>query len=232
MRIHFIQHEPFEAPGSLTVWAEAVAGNRVSFTKVWLNQDYPPIDAVDAVVILGGSMSAYDDALYAWMPKEKQWIKQAIDQKKKVLGICLGAQLLASVLGAKVFPGRYKEIGWFEVAKTDHAKTKNWLRYFPDTFITMHWHGDTFDLPENTERLFSSEATYNQGFMYKSHVMALQFHPEMTKDTILGMYDADEAPPEDVYVQSKAAVLGKTSFSEWNNHALALALTEWISIPN
>ena len=102
---------------------------------------------------MGGVMSVYEENKYAWMKAEKEFIKKSIEANKKVLGICLGAQFIAEVLGAKVFSHTKKEIGWFELEKVlQHTLTDK----LPQTFTTFHWHGDTFTLPDNSIHLFKT----------------------------------------------------------------------------
>src|SRR6185295_12926699 len=106
---------------------------------------------------------------------EKDLISQCIKQGKMVLGICLGAQLIASAMGAKVYRNRQKEIGWYEVQLTKAARNTDLFPYAPDEFLTFHWHGETFDLPNGAVRIATSAATPNQGFIYGRNVVALQF---------------------------------------------------------
>src|SRR6185503_16612451 len=102
----------------------------------------------------------------------------------KVIGVCLGAQLIAEVLGAKVYKNTYREIGWLPVSKTAAAKTSHLFSDLPDTMNVFHWHGETFDLPKGATQLLSSEACANQAFSYGDNVLALQFHMEMTSNAI------------------------------------------------
>ncbi len=112
MRIHYFQHVPFENPGSIQQWVES-HGHSSSITQFFHDDALPRIEDVDFLIILGGPMGVYDQNLFPWLAKEKSFISEAIRQKKKVLGICLGAQLIASALGARVYPNAQKEIGWF-----------------------------------------------------------------------------------------------------------------------
>lgn len=189
MRIHFIQHLPFEYPASIADWA-AEKNHVNTYTKVFEKAVYPPIDTFDMLVIMGGSMGVYEEDQYDWMPAEKIFIKQAIDAKKKVLGICLGAQFIAEALGAKVYPHTVREIGWWEVEKvTPHPLTES----LPQKFTTFHWHGDTFTLPVNAIQLFKTKGCSQQGFVFQNHVAGLQFHFEVKEDLLNGMTDHERA---------------------------------------
>ena len=112
MNIHCIQHVPFENPGSIGDWIKH-KGYRLSTTRLYGGESLPDIDPIDWVIIMGGPMGIYDEDKYPWLKEEKVFIKNALDKGKVVIGICLGAQLIAGVLGAKIYKNRYREIGYF-----------------------------------------------------------------------------------------------------------------------
>ncbi|MEJ7683416.1 MAG: hypothetical protein WKG06_37270 [Segetibacter sp.] len=124
MRVHYIQHVPFESLGCIEDWLIKNNHTIVS-TKVWENAVFPSTDDFDVLIVMGGPMGVYNDHQYTWLADEKNFIFDAIKSEKKIIGVCLGAQLLAVVLGAAVFINKYKEIGWFPV-KIDPSFTK-WL---------------------------------------------------------------------------------------------------------
>ena len=200
MRIHFIQHMPFEYPASIADWA--AEKNYIStYTKVFENATFPSTDEFDMLVIMGGVMGVYEEDKYEWMTSEKLFIKESIIAEKKILGICLGAQFIAEVLGAKVFPHTTKEIGWLPVQKVTQHKLTDKL---PQIFTTFHWHGDTFTLPKDAIHLFRTEACKQQGFVYKNHVVGLQFHAEIKEDLLNGMTENERAELiKDSYVQTE-----------------------------
>jgi GMP synthase-like glutamine amidotransferase len=142
------------------------------------------------LIFMGGSMSVNDD--HDWLGREDNLIKQAIQRDIPVMGVCLGSQLIAKALGAKVYPGEHgcMEIGWSPV----NTVIKNdWTHDLPDSFDVFHWHGETFELPKNAVRLFSNPLYANQAFAYGPH-LALQFHVEMTSDSIrewISLYTED-----------------------------------------
>lgn len=200
MHIHFIQHMRFEYPASIADWAKEKKYT-TTYSKIFEEAIFPSENTFDMLVILGGVMSVYDDYKYAWLPAEKIFIKNAIKEKKKVVGVCLGAQLVAEALGAKVFPHIIKEIGWFEVEKVSAHKITNHL---PETFTTFHWHGDTFTLPGGAVQLFKTAACEQQGFVYNDHVAALQFHVEVNHDLLTGMTEHENAELiKNTYVQAE-----------------------------
>lgn len=207
MRIHFLLHVHYEDPGYLTDWAEN-NGHSHSSTFLYDNEDLPGIEAFDFLVILGGPMNIYEETKYPWLPVEKKFIRKAIESGKKVLGICLGSQLIADVLGSKVYPNKSKEIGWFPVYKSEFSREK-YTSHLEREAPALHWHGETFDLPAGADRLFSSEATINQGFAYENNVLALQFHWEVKRENIIKwlQFSGNDVKNTEKYVQTEVELL-------------------------
>lgn len=203
MRIHVLQHVSYEGPGSIALWAEK-HDYPVTYTRFYKGDTLPDEDSFDLLLILGGVMGANDDKKIPWLNAEKQFIANVIAQGKMVLGICLGAQLVAHVLGADVQQHEHREIGWFPITATPNAMVLG----LPQQFQAFHWHGDAFSLPEGAVHLGSSEACINQGFIYQDRVVALQFHLETTPDAAQELIDAcsheiDNGP----HTQPEAAML-------------------------
>ncbi len=182
-RIHCLTHVPFENAANIGLWTKE-NGHQLRYTHLYKNQPFPVIHEFDILVIMGGPMNIYEEQAYPWLKKEKSFIKRAIDANKKVIGVCLGAQFIADVLGAKVTQNKYKEIGWFDVALTNQAMKSQLFSQFPKTFTAFHWHGDTFDNPAGAVHLATSGACGNQAFQYGSNVIALQFHIDYSKQSI------------------------------------------------
>lgn len=189
LRIHYLQHVPFEGPGSIATWARA-RGHAITRTRFFGTDPLPDPDEIDWLIIMGGPMGVYDEGEHPWLRQEKEFIRQAIAGGKTVIGVCLGAQLIAHVLGARVYPNPQKEIGWFPVRLTAEASLSGPADDIPRELMVFHWHGDTFDLPENAVRIASSEACRNQGFLYNERVLGLQFHPEATASSVGEMVKA------------------------------------------
>lgn len=183
MNILALQHVEFENVGMIADWAKT-RGYNITTCKLYENDPLPSHDSFDMLVVMGGSMSVGDEAVYPLLSLEKTFIKEAIDAKKHVVGICLGAQLIASTLGAKVYPNAVKEIGWFPVAIVDAALDHPILRGLNPAMTAFHWHGDTFDMPNGATLLMSSKACKHQAFIYRDKVLGLQFHLEMTEEGI------------------------------------------------
>lgn len=209
MRIHYLQHVPYEDPAGISDWLKANQ-HHVTGTQVFEEHTFPKSKDFDGLIIMGGPMSINDDKHYPWLSEEKHFIEAAITEEKLVLGICLGAQLIADVLGAAVYPNRYKEIGWFPVHFTRSIRNQKAFRFLPAKLSVFHWHGDTFDLPENGIQVAKSAGCPNQGFLYKEHVLALQFHLESTRRSVgdLITNNHNELGPGR-YIQTPAAMLGQ-----------------------
>jgi GMP synthase-like glutamine amidotransferase len=173
MNIHILQHVSFEGPGMIKDWA-VLHNHTLGYTFLFeANPAYPPLTGIDMLVVMGGPMGVYEEADWPWMRAEKDFIRQAVGAGKIVLGICLGSQLLAEALGAKVYPNHTKEIGFFPVTVYPDAITIG----LPKNWPVFHWHGDTFDLPEGAVLLASSAVCTNQAYR-KHKCVGLQFHPE------------------------------------------------------
>lgn len=183
MKIHYLQHVPFEDPAGIQFWADQ-SGHELVGTQLYKDEKLPDIDQTDALVIMGGPMSVHDGNRYPWFQPEKAFIRECIAREKKVMGICLGAQLIADALGAKVVPMPQKEIGWFPLRWTDEATNHSMFHEMPRQQIVLHWHGDRFDIPDGSRHLATSGACETQAFLWKKHVLGLQFHMEMTRQSL------------------------------------------------
>lgn len=188
LSIHTLMHVPFEGLGCIEQWINR-NGHSLSYTHFYDNYKLPDQEEFDWLIIMGGPMGVYDEDIYPWLEEEKTFIRQAINKGKTVTGICLGSQLIAEALGAKVYPNKQKEIGWFDIKCTAAGKTQPFLNGFEEQFPVFHWHGDTYDLPIGSELLFSSEVCTNQAFLFKEKVLGLQFHFEVTEQTLKGMVE-------------------------------------------
>ncbi len=181
-RVCFVQHAPYETPAKILDYVKE-RGLSYSTFHLYRGDKLPPINEYDYFVIMGGPMGVYEEESYPFLKEEKEFLKRVVKKKKKVLGVCLGAQLLSEVLGGKVFPCKKKEVGWFRV-----YKTKNPSKYFydfPESFWVFQWHGDTFTIPEGCIHTLYSENCQNQAFESEDgRIVALQFHLEVDEDTI------------------------------------------------
>ena len=180
MRAHYLQHVPFEGLGSIEPWL-AAAGYELTRTPLYATADLPAAKAVDFLVVMGGPMSVNDEDQFPWLAPEKRFIREVIESGKPVLGICLGAQLIAAAMGARVFRNPVKEIGWFPIrAVAPHDGSVFSLQPSATVF---HWHGETFDLPPRAVRLAESDGCKNQAFQLGRSAIGLQFHLETTPES-------------------------------------------------
>ena len=176
MRIHWLQHVPFEDLGTIQTWAEMRAHALTS--TLALTEAFPPPADVDWLVVMGGPMSANDELGYPWLSAERHFIGEVLDRGARVLGVCLGAQLVAQVLGGAVRPNADREIGWYPVELTQAGRASPVFGVLPGSFVAGHWHDDTFELPADVVVAARSEACANQAFEYDGRVWGLQFHLE------------------------------------------------------
>ncbi len=182
MRIHSLQHVPFEGVGAIGTWAEE-RGHTISRTHLSRGEPLPEPTEFDWLVVMGGPMNIYEDEKYPWLKEEKRFIKRMIEEGKVVLGICLGAQLVADVLGGRVRKNEHREIGWHPVSLTPEAQRSEAFGSLPEKFIALQWHGDTFDLPPGAIHAAKSEACINQAFQL-GRAIGLQFHLEASMESI------------------------------------------------
>lgn len=212
------------AAEGLGIIAECLDAAEVSWAYVDLpgGAPAPPLDSATALIFMGGPMSANDDLPY--IRREIQLIETGVAQNKPVLGICLGAQLIAKALGARVYSNRVKEIGWYPVSWTDEARRDILFSGLTQPETVFHWHGETFDLPPGSARLAESEACRNQAFRFGKNVYGLQFHLEVTPEMITEWSAADsfgEVPPIDpLYNAARLMELGMLAFGRWIRAAL------------
>jgi GMP synthase (glutamine-hydrolysing) len=182
-RIHVIRHVAFE---DLGLWAESLARRgEIRYFQAGID-DLAECseDPADLLVVLGGPIGVYEAEEYPFLPAELEMIRRRLETKTPLLGICLGAQLIAAAAGAKVYPSGVKEIGWAPIELTP-AGQDSCLRHLIDTRLTvLHWHGDTFDLPEAATLLASTNLVKHQAFSIGRHALALQFHVEADPDQL------------------------------------------------
>ncbi|NPA58749.1 MAG: type 1 glutamine amidotransferase [Aquificae bacterium] len=212
MRIHYIQHVYFETPANIYRWAEE-RNHSITGTRLFLGEKLPQTDSFDMLVVMGGPMGVYDDDKFSWLKEEKKYIEKAIKENKKVLGICLGAQLIADVLGGKVYKNREKEIGWFPVNLTEEGKRSGIFSVLPESFVPFHWHGDTFEIPAGAVHTASSEACTNQAFEYNGgKVIGLQFHLETDLPSAQALIEnsVQELMEDGRYIQKPEEILSET----------------------
>jgi len=220
--IHWLQHVPFEGLGSMETWFNEQGHNLVC-TRLWAGDTLPSLDSFDALIVMGGPMGIYDHDEYPWLIDEKEFLSQVVARAIPTLGICLGAQLLADVLGAKVSANPDKEIGWFPVNRSENIP--DFLEsVLPEEMTVFHWHGDTFSIPDNAVSLYSSKACVHQAFLYKDHVLGLQFHLETTRESATALIDNCRAElVQNPWIMTEQEMLSsEKSFDEINAFMFSL----------
>lgn len=225
LRIRCLQHVSFEEPAYVLDWA-AARNHQVDTTRLYEKQSLPTLDELDVLVVMGGPMGVNDEGKFPWLIAEKDFIRLCITSGKPVLGICLGAQLMASAMGAPVVSNCRQEIGWFNLELTETARKMPLMDGFSVEKPVFHWHGDTFGIPAGAKHLLKSEACVNQAFLLGNRALGLQFHLEMTPASLQGMirHCGEELLSDDPYIQSAETILSKTDLLETNNKQLAVLL--------
>jgi len=207
MRAHCFQHEPFEGMAVIEEWLQHNNFD-ISYTRFFESDPLPPsCDDIDWLIMMGGGMSVNDEKEFPWLVMEKEFVRECIQNGKIVIGICLGSQMIASSLGYSVYKNKNKEIGWFPIKKIDTARSKL-FRDLPDEITVFHWHGETFDLPEEAVLIASSDACINQIFVINDNVIGFQCHLETTEESLSSLSDncRSELQPE-VYIQTEKQMI-------------------------
>lgn len=204
MEILVFQHHPLEGLGTIKHWLESHQAS-ITYHKFFEDHSIPNIDDYDALIIMGGPMSVNDEEEHPWISDAVKTIKRAIDSNKKVLGICLGAQLIAKSLGAIVKPNQHKEIGLHPIFPVEISNTDVFT--FPNPLNVIHWHSQTFNIPLNTTHIAQSEACTNQGFQMGKNVIGLQFHLELDKDSLKSLVgEFKDQLIQDQYVHNEGRI--------------------------
>jgi GMP synthase-like glutamine amidotransferase len=221
--IAIITHVPFEGPGYL---ADSIIDAQRTFWTypVFEHGRLPDLEQAEALVFMGGPMSANDDLPF--ITAELKLLEHALTEHVPVLGICLGSQLLAKALGARVYPNRIKEIGWYPVHWAEEAQCDPVFFGLPSPVMALHWHGEVFDIPAGAKRLAWSAYSENQAFSYGGFAYGLQFHVEVTPEMIADWCAQDAnsgdlrevTEPIDPYAHAQdQRVLADTIFRRWLN---------------
>jgi GMP synthase-like glutamine amidotransferase len=227
MNLHILQHAHCEGPGCIADWARG-CGAHISTTHLYRGEKLPDAATVDFLVVMGGPMNIYQDRDHPWLRGERAFIAAHVNAGKPVVGVCLGAQFLADALGSRVVQNPQVEIGCFPVNFTAEARAR--FPFLPASLPMAHWHGETFELPAGALRLATSEACANQGFVHGDNILALQCHPEVTRDDLaewLKSFDLGSGS----YVQSAETILATPDEIFTDGHALLRKLLDAI-FPN
>ena len=200
----------------------------LGYTRFYESAELPNVRGIDLVIIMGGPMNVSDETTHPWLVAEKKFVREAIDQRVAVLGVCLGAQLIADVMGARIFPNEFKEVGWWPIEAVDGGEESF---AFPERMMAFHWQGYTYDLPDGALRLARSEGCENQAFQLGKNVIGLQFHLEITMEmTELMIENCPDDFANERYVQSVDAMRKSTAVNANYANRLVFAMLDYLTI--
>ena len=215
VRILCLQHDPLDGPGALIEWAES-RGHQLCIFLFGPEKRLPLLDSFDLLVSLGGPMGAYEEEVHPWLGDEKQFLRDAKAAGKKLLGLCLGCQLLAQALGGEAFRHSCKEFGWQPIEPTESGY--EWFGS-KGTFKAFQWHGDTYTLPPGAVQLARNKATEQQAFLIRNpegsevQVLGLQFHLEWTESMARNaVAEPGAAPTPSEFIQTPEEILSDPEF--------------------
>ena len=224
MNTHYIQHVPFEGLGCIAEYFKS-HGHALSATHIYRGESLPELETIDWLVIMGGPMGVHDEISHPWLRDEKRYVESAIVAGKRVLGICLGAQIIADVMGAQVSRSEHREIGWFPIVRSGALDDTILAPVIPAEINAFHWHSDTFEIPSGAYPVASSEACKNQGFIADDRVVAFQFHleasPELAEHLVEKLADDLDGSP---YVQDATKILADASHYQQINDVMFATL--------
>lgn len=226
MRVHCIIHADFETPGYYETWAQK-NGLDCTITHIAKNEPLPSVDDFDILLCMGGPQSPLQIEQYPYLSDEIALIKQAVAQDKKVLGVCLGAQLIAESYGAKTEKSPHKEVGVFPLSLTEEGKADPFIQHFPEQFHSAHWHNDMPGIPPQAKILAHSEGCPRQIVCFSPKVYGFQCHLELSQERIswlIAHCPGDLSPAR--YVQEPEAILAQ-DYNAINQH-LELFLQKFI----
>jgi GMP synthase (glutamine-hydrolysing) len=199
----------FEGPAAIADWVRS-RNHTLEFTRFYEGAPLPSLTAFDWLLVMGGPMSVHDVREHRWLAQEKQLIRSAMESGKVVVGVCLGAQLIADTLGARVYRGNHREIGWYDVELTPDGAQSPLFRGLPASIRAFHWHADTYELPDGAVRLAGNRAFSEQAFSFGGRVLGMQFHLESTEDSVRRMVGEGVGDPgEGPFVQRVEEILSE-----------------------
>ncbi|KJR40864.1 glutamine amidotransferase class-I [Candidatus Magnetoovum chiemensis] len=205
MSVLILKNYPSEGPGTIE---DFLLKNQITYKIVeFYKEDCLDYKNCDALILMGGPMSVNDTDECGYLNKEEEITRYFIESGKKVLGICLGSQMIAKTLGSKVYKGNKPEIGWYNIPITEDGKNDETFAnlLLPDDkhIKVFHWHGETFDLPEGSVRLAYSDLYPNQAFSYGKNVYSLQFHIEVKKEMVYEWMKNEDVNIEEIRTQTE-----------------------------
>lgn len=230
MRIFSIHHVPFEGLGAIGPEIRRL-GHAATPVRLYAGEPLPDPARPQALIVMGGPMGVDDEADFPWLAPEKRFLDAILERGIPVLGVCLGAQLLAQALGATVRKNPHTEIGWFPIWRDPQATRSPIGACLPEEMTVFHWHGDTFDIPGGARRLCSSQACPNQGFVLDERVVGLQFHLETTPQVAQELVElcADRLVPAPFVQTAEQILFPEAPYAE-NEAVLGRILAQWLHV--
>lgn len=230
MRLRVIKHTTSEGPGAVASWARE-RGYTLDTTELEQGQALPSPADFDALVLMGGPMSVNNEDAFAWLRPEKALVRETLAKGKKVLGICLGAQMIASALGAKIAPNAFKEIGWFPLEATAAGQGHPFFKRLPRVLPVFHWHGETFGIPKGAVHLARTPVCEHQAFALRNQALGLQCHMEVDADSLRDMVEGgrEELTPGVPFIQNQAVLLGQPELLGPLGIVCRAVLDDWIT---
>jgi GMP synthase (glutamine-hydrolysing) len=203
-KVLILQQSPDTPVGSTQTWLDR-NGYAAVHLKVWEIQTWPELNSYDWLVLCGGGPNVDEEDQWPWMRAEKAFLKEAIAADKKILGLCLGAQLIAEQLGAKVHRHEHSEVGWFEVSVNNRHPL---FQFSNEKLLVFQYHSYRFHLPKNAEKIAWNEITSDQAFVFGQKIVAFQFHPESTSQWVEDCAtDVKDPLPKGPYCQDASTIL-------------------------
>ncbi len=206
MRIHYLLHAAYEGLGAIETWLKQ-NNFGVQGTRVDAGESLPKLDDFDFLIVMGGPQSVANLDQYAYLIPEIDLVNKAVNANKVVLGICLGAQILAAAMGAKVKPNQHKEIGVYPILFNLAGITDPIFTEFENPLSVLHWHGDTFEIPHEGILLASSVACAHQAFRVGNKAYGLQFHLDFTQESVQSLLQHEATLQPGPYVSAADKLL-------------------------
>ncbi len=204
----------------------------MTLTQLYSGNDLPHPSDIDLLVVMGGPMSIHNEEQYPWLKQEKKFIRLCLAEQVKIAGICLGAQMVADVLGATVCINGGKEIGWHPIEWSGKARQLPLFDFLPKQQKVLHWHGETFEIPEKGINLAVSSGCPRQGFLIENRVLGLQFHLEMTRSSLSKLIKncRNELSVAGGFIQSAEEMLSEDQLFEQANASMRELMDRFIEL--